>query len=79
MIPIVARGLADGRHQELLAGAERHRLMAALPAGLGTLQRFALRVAGEGRRPTAAGGGRRPTVAGGPAARLPRSCRLSAI
>ena len=70
MIPIVARGLPGGRHQELLAGAERHRLMAALPAGLGTLQRFAVRVAG---------GGRRPTVAPGPAARLPRSCRLSAI
>ena len=35
MIPIVARGLADGRHQELLAEAERHRLIAALPAGGG--------------------------------------------
>ena len=46
MIPIVARGLADGRHQELLAGAERHRLTAALPAGLATVQRLALRAAG---------------------------------
>ena len=45
MIPIVARGLADGRDQELLAEAERHRLIAALPAGPGTLQRFALAVA----------------------------------
>jgi hypothetical protein len=69
MIPIVARGLADGRHQELLAEAERHRLIAALPAGPGTLQRFALR----------AGGGRRPAVAPGPAALLPRSYRPSAI
>ena len=70
MIPIVARGLADGRRQELLAEAERHRLIAALPAGPGTLQRFALRVAS---------GGPRPTVAPGPAALLPRSCRPSAI
>jgi hypothetical protein len=70
MIPIVARGLAGGRHQELLAEAERHQLIAALPAGPGTLQRFALRVAG---------GGRRPTVAPGPAAFLPRSYRPSAI
>jgi hypothetical protein len=70
MIPIVARGPADGRHQELLAEAERHRLIAARPAGPGTLQRFALRVAG---------GGRRPTVAPGPAALLPRSYRPSAI
>jgi hypothetical protein len=70
MIPIVARGLVDGRHQELLAEAEHHRLIAALPAGPGTLQRFALRVAG---------GGRRPAVAPGPAALLPRSYRPSAI
>lgn len=70
MIPIVARGLAGGRHQELLAETERHRLIAALPAGPGTLQRFALRVAA---------GGRRPTVAPGPAALLPRSYRPSAI
>ena len=70
MIPIVARGLADGRHQELLAEAERHRLIAALPAGPGALQRFALRVAG---------GGRRPTAAPGPAAILARSYRPSAI
>ncbi len=69
MIPIVARGLADGRHQEPLAEAERHRLIAALPAGPGTLQRFALRVAC---------GGRRPAVAPGSAALLPRSYRPSA-
>ena len=71
MVPIyMARGLADGRHQELLAEAERHRLIAALPAGPGTLQRFALR---------GAGGTQRPTVAPGPAALLPRSYRPSAI
>ena len=71
MVPIYkARGLADGRHQELLAGAERHRLIAALPAGTGTLQRFALRVAGRGRR---------PAVAARPAALLPRAYRPSAI
>ena len=41
MVPIcMARVLADGRHQELLADAERCRLVAALPAGPGTLQRF---------------------------------------
>jgi hypothetical protein len=46
MVPIyMARGLADGRRQELLAGAERRRLVAALPAGPGAIQRFALRVA----------------------------------
>ena len=50
MVPIyVARGLADGRHQELLAEAERRRLIAAVPAGPGAVQRFALRVAGQGR------------------------------
>ena len=70
MIPIVARGLAGRRHQALLAEAERHRLIAALPAGPGTLQRFALREAG---------GGQRPAVAPGPAALLPRSYRPSAI
>ena len=70
MIPIVARGLADGRHQELLAGTERRRLVAALPAGPGTIQRFALRVAGWGRR---------PAVAPRPAALLPRAYRPSAI
>jgi hypothetical protein len=52
MIPIhMARGLADGRHQELLAEAERRRLIAAVPAGPGAVQRLALRVAGWGRRP----------------------------
>jgi hypothetical protein len=70
MIPIVARGLAGGRHREPLAEAERHRLIAALPAGPGTLQRFALR---------GAGGAQRPAVAPGPAALLPRSYRPSAI
>ena len=70
MIPIVAHGLAGGRHRELLAEAERHRLIAALPAGPGTLQRFAVREAG---------GAQRPTVAPGPAALLPRSYRPSAI
>ena len=38
MVPIyMACGLADGRHQELLAEAERHRLIAAVarrPAAL---------------------------------------------
>jgi hypothetical protein len=52
MVPIyMARGLAEGRHQELLAEAERRRLIAAVPAGPGAVQRFALRVAGWGRRP----------------------------
>jgi len=71
MIPIYKpRALADGRHPELLAEAERHRLIAAPPAGPGMLQRLALRVAGWGRR---------PAVAPGPAALLPRSYRPSAI
>ena len=71
MIPIyMARGLADGRRQEPLAEAERHLLIAALPAGPGTLQRLALRVAGWGRRPAAASS---------PAAILPRAYRPSAI
>jgi len=62
MVPIcMARGLADGRHRELLAYAERRRLVAALAAGPGTLQRFAFRVAGRGRRPAAV---RRPAAAG---------------
>ena len=52
MAPIyVARGLADGPHQELLAEAERRRLISAVPAGPGAVQRFAGRVAGWGRRP----------------------------
>ncbi len=47
MVPIyVARGLADGRHQEL-------------PAGPAAVQRFAPRVAGRGRRPAVA---RRPAA-----------------
>jgi hypothetical protein len=62
MVPVyVARGLADGRHQELLAEAERRRLIAAVPAGPGAVQRFALRVAGRGRRPAVA---RRPAALG---------------
>jgi hypothetical protein len=52
MVPIyMARGLADGRRQALFAEAERCRLVAAVPAGPGAVQRFALRVAGWGRRP----------------------------
>jgi hypothetical protein len=52
MTPIyMAQGLVNGRHQERLAEAERHRLIAALPAGPGTIQRLALRVASWGRRP----------------------------
>jgi len=52
MIPIyMTQGLASGRRQERLAGTERRRLIAAVPAGPGTIQRFALRVAGWGRRP----------------------------
>jgi len=54
MVPIyLARGLADGRHQELLAGAERRRLIAAVPARLSTVQRLALRMAGWVRQPAA--------------------------
>jgi hypothetical protein len=60
MVPIyMARGLADGRRQELLAGTERRRLVAALPAGPGAIQRFALRVVGWGRPPAVV---RRPAV-----------------
>jgi hypothetical protein len=60
MVPIyVARGLAVGRRRELLAEAERRRLIAAVPAGPGAVQRFALRVAGRGRRPAVA---RRPAA-----------------
>jgi len=60
MVPVyVARGLADDRHQELLAEAERRRLIAAVPAGPGAVERFALRVAGRGRRPAVA---RRPAA-----------------
>jgi hypothetical protein len=71
MAPIcMARGLADGRHRELPAEAERRRLTAAVPAGPGAVQRFALRVAGRGRR---------PAVARRPAARAPRAYRPLAI
>ena len=52
MVPIyVARGLADGRHKELPAEAERRRQIAAVPARPGAVQRFTLRVASWGRRP----------------------------
>jgi hypothetical protein len=65
MIPIhMARGLANGRHQELLAEAERRRLIAAVPAEPGAVQRLALRMAGWGRR---------PAVAPGPAGLAPRA------
>ena len=65
MIPTyMARELADGRHQELLAEAKRHRMIAALPAGPGTIQRLALQMAGWGRR---------PAVAPRPAALTPRA------
>ena len=58
MVPIyVARGLADGRHREL-------------PAGPGTVQRFALRVAGRGRQ---------AAVARRPAALAPRASGPLAI
>jgi hypothetical protein len=71
MVPVyVARGLADGRRRELLAAAERRRLIAAVPAGPGAVQRFALRVAGRGRR---------PAVARRPAAPAPRACGPLAI
>jgi hypothetical protein len=47
--------LANGRQQELRQKAARRRLTAArpaYPAGPGMLQRFALRAAGWGQRPT---------------------------
>ncbi|HUA30338.1 MAG TPA: hypothetical protein VMC03_15755 [Streptosporangiaceae bacterium] len=55
----MARGLAVGRARELPAEAERRRLIAAVPAGPGAVQRFGLRVACRGRRPAVA---RRPAV-----------------
>jgi hypothetical protein len=69
MIPIyMARDLADGRHHELLAQAERRRLLAAVPRQPGLLQRFALQVAGWGRRPAVtAGGAVSPAAYGAPA------------
>jgi hypothetical protein len=71
MVPIyIARGLADGRHRELPAEAERRRLIAAVPAGPGAVQRFALRVAGLVRR---------PAVVRRPAALAPRASRPLAI
>jgi hypothetical protein len=57
MVPITARGPADGRHR-------------GLPAGPGAVRRFALRVAGWGRR---------PAVAWRPAGRAPRACGPRAI
>jgi len=60
MAPIyMARGLAVGKRGELPAEAERRRLIAAVPAGPGAVQRFALRVAGRGQRPAVA---RRPAT-----------------
>jgi len=47
----MTQGLAAERHQELSKGAAQRRLIAALPTGPGLLQRFALRIAGCGRRP----------------------------
>jgi hypothetical protein len=61
MVPIyVARGLAVGRHQELLAEAERRRLIAAVPAEPGAV----LQAAGWGRRPAVV---RRPAALAPPA------------
>jgi len=58
MVPIcMARGPADGRRREL-------------PAGPGAVRRFALRVAGWGRR---------PAVARGPAVLAPGACGPAAI
>jgi hypothetical protein len=71
MVPInMARGLADDRRQGLFAEAERRRLIAAVPAGPGAVQRFALRVAGWGRR---------PAVVRRPAALAPRAAGPLAI
>ena len=48
MVPVyVARGLADGRHKELPAEAERRRLIATVPGGV---RRFARRPAALGPR-----------------------------
>jgi hypothetical protein len=72
MVPIyMARGLADGRHRELLAEAERRQLIAGVPAGPGAVQRFALRVDGWGRR--------RPAVARRLAAPAPQASGPLAI
>jgi hypothetical protein len=71
MIPVdMARTLTHDRHQEMLRDAERRRLIAALPAGPGPLQRFAFRVVGWGRRPA--------VVSGRPVAAAP-TCQPSAI
>jgi hypothetical protein len=62
MIPVnTARVLTQERHRELLSDAGRCRLIAALPAGPGLLQRFAFRAAGWGRRPAVVSG--RPVAA----------------
>jgi hypothetical protein len=62
MIPIyMARDLAEGRHQDLLAEAQHRRLLAAVPRQPGLLQRFALQLAGRGRRPAVIAG--RPAAA----------------
>jgi hypothetical protein len=71
MIPIyMPRGPAEGRRQELPAAAGRRRLIAAVPAGPGTLQRFAVRVAAWGRY---------PAVVSRPAAAAQRACGPIAI
>jgi hypothetical protein len=62
MIPVdMARTLTQDRHKEMLRDADRRRLLAALPAGPGLVQRFALRAAGWGRRPAVVSG--RPVAA----------------
>jgi hypothetical protein len=62
MMPIyMARDLAEGRHQDLLAEAQRRRLLAAVPRRPGLLRRFALQAAGWGRRPAVTAG--RPAAA----------------
>jgi hypothetical protein len=61
MVPIyLARGLAGGWHQELPAETERRRLIPAVPAGPGAVQRMA----GRGRRPAVV---RRPAALEPPA------------
>jgi hypothetical protein len=71
MIPDLHGPRTGGRpDQELLAEAERRRVIAAVPAGPGAVQRFALRVAGWGRR---------PVVVRRPAAPAPRACGPLAI
>ena len=64
MVPVyVARGLADERHRPPFLLVRARRVIAAVPAGPGAVQRFALRVAGWGR----------PAVVRRPAALAPRA------